>query len=219
VQGTIVLEGWLSKKGGGGADGSMRNWAKGGRRNWKRRWVVLTDKQFVSWYDKHDRATRELKGSLGLPGAQVIAGKGAGRFWVLTNTRSLELQAEDAAGAAEWIRVLQQTANQALLPSDQLNEEAEEEANAQSSEDEELSAPAEGVPPSPRSNMVRVIFTYEAREPDELTIREGELVEVLSFEDEWWLGRIHDRIGTFPSNYVEPAAEPTLKPQRYSSNI
>eukprot|EP00966_Prymnesium_polylepis_P160580 3712240-Prymnesium_polylepis.1 len=28
VQGTIVLEGWLSKKGGGGADGSMRNWAK-----------------------------------------------------------------------------------------------------------------------------------------------------------------------------------------------
>ena len=50
------------------------------RRNWKTRWVVVDDKQFVSWYkcdekDPQDRTRRELKGSLGLHGAQMIAGK------------------------------------------------------------------------------------------------------------------------------------------------
>ena len=39
--GAAVHAGWLLKKGGGGSDGNLRNWAKGGRRNWKRRWVVL----------------------------------------------------------------------------------------------------------------------------------------------------------------------------------
>jgi len=48
----------------------------------------------------------------------VIAGKVEGRFWVLTNTRSLELAADSKAAAEMWISVLQQTANKALVPSD-----------------------------------------------------------------------------------------------------
>ena len=120
------MEGWLQKKGGGGAEGNMRNWAKGGRRNWKKRWVVVTTKQFISWYDKPERAARELKGSLGLHGAQVIGGKRPGSIWVLTNTRSLELQAEDGEVATSWIRALQQTANQALMPQERLDEEVRE---------------------------------------------------------------------------------------------
>ena len=67
-----------------------------------------------------------------------------------------------------------------------------------------------------RSRLVRVLYTFEAREPDEMTIREGEMVEVLSAEDEWWMGRIGGRVGSFPSNYVE--AQPRLN-QRYSSAI
>ena len=43
------------------------------------------------------------------------------------------------------------------------------------------------------------------------------MVEVLSNEDEWWLGRIGDRIGTFPFNYVE--VEPPMLNQRFSSAI
>ena len=45
-KGTGVLAGWLRKKGGGGADGEKRNWAKGGRRSWKKRWVVVTNSMF-----------------------------------------------------------------------------------------------------------------------------------------------------------------------------
>jgi hypothetical protein len=41
-------EGWLHKK--GGLKDGERNWVKGGKRNWKARWVVLDDK-CIRWYD------------------------------------------------------------------------------------------------------------------------------------------------------------------------
>ena len=69
--GSGVLAGWLKKKGGGGAEGSERNWAKGGRRNWKKRWVVVTTTQFISWYT--NQKCEEMKGSMSLLGAQVVA--------------------------------------------------------------------------------------------------------------------------------------------------
>jgi hypothetical protein len=69
AKGGGILAGWLQKKGGGGADGSARNWAKGGRRNWKWRWVVVSNTQFISWFDSEK--CKELKGSLALHGAQV----------------------------------------------------------------------------------------------------------------------------------------------------
>ncbi|KAJ3612791.1 hypothetical protein NHX12_019049 [Muraenolepis orangiensis] len=51
-------------------------------------------------------------------------------------------------------------------------------------------------------------FDYEAGAEDELSLRRGDLVEVLSRDslvsgDEgWWTGMIADRVGIFPSNYV-----------------
>ena len=69
VSASALLAGWLQKKGGGGADGEKRNWAKGGRRNWKWRWVVVTSSQFITWYESEKR--NDLKGSLALHGAQV----------------------------------------------------------------------------------------------------------------------------------------------------
>ena len=50
---------------------------------------------------------------MALHGAQVTAmtqGK-AGGFWILSSSRSLEMQAESAEAAAEWIKLLQDTAN------------------------------------------------------------------------------------------------------------
>ena len=44
---------------------------QGGRRNWKRRWVVVRATQFIAWYGS-DAAT-ETKGSMALHGAQVKA--------------------------------------------------------------------------------------------------------------------------------------------------
>lgn len=52
------------------------------------------------------------------------------------------------------------------------------------------------------------VFDYEATADDELSLRRGDLVEVLSKDslvsgDEgWWTGMIADRVGIFPCNYV-----------------
>ncbi|XP_026195158.1 mitogen-activated protein kinase kinase kinase 9 [Anabas testudineus] len=52
------------------------------------------------------------------------------------------------------------------------------------------------------------VFDYEATAEDELSLRKGDRVEVLSKDslvsgDEgWWTGMIADRVGIFPSNYV-----------------
>ncbi|OCT67995.1 mitogen-activated protein kinase kinase kinase 10 isoform X1 [Xenopus laevis] len=52
------------------------------------------------------------------------------------------------------------------------------------------------------------VFDYEATAEEELTLRRGDLVEILSKDstvsgDEgWWTGKIKDKVGIFPSNYV-----------------
>lgn len=53
-----------------------------------------------------------------------------------------------------------------------------------------------------------VVFDYEATAEEELTLRRGDVVEVLSKDahvsgDEgWWTGKINGKVGIFPSNYV-----------------
>lgn len=52
------------------------------------------------------------------------------------------------------------------------------------------------------------LFDYEASGKDELTLRKGDLVEVLSLDSEisgdegWWAGKVNNKVGIFPSNYV-----------------
>ncbi|XP_060098976.1 mitogen-activated protein kinase kinase kinase 21 isoform X2 [Heteronotia binoei] len=53
-----------------------------------------------------------------------------------------------------------------------------------------------------------VLYDYEATGEDELSLRRGEVVEVLSKDaavsgdDGWWAGKIRHRLGIFPANYV-----------------
>lgn len=65
------------------------------------------------------------------------------------------------------------------------------------------------------------LYDYEARGEDELSLRRGQLVEVLSQDaavsgDEgWWAGQVQRRLGIFPANYVapcRPAASPAPPP-------
>uniref|UniRef100_A0A8D1LR13 Mitogen-activated protein kinase kinase kinase n=1 Tax=Sus scrofa TaxID=9823 RepID=A0A8D1LR13_PIG len=67
------------------------------------------------------------------------------------------------------------------------------------------------------------LYDYEARGEDELSLRRGQLVEVLSQDaavsgDEgWWTGQVQRRLGIFPANYVapcRPAALPASPPAR-----
>ncbi|KAM9787797.1 mitogen-activated protein kinase kinase kinase 9 [Syngnathus typhle] len=72
-------------------------------------------------------------------------------------------------------------------------------------EDGENAAEPPDVAPAGRWTAV---FDYEATADDELSLRRGDLVEVLSKDslvsgDEgWWTGVVADRVGIFPCNYV-----------------
>jgi mitogen-activated protein kinase kinase kinase 9 len=52
------------------------------------------------------------------------------------------------------------------------------------------------------------LYDYEAQGEDELSLRKGEIVEVLSMDakisgdDGWWTGKIGHKVGIFPSNFV-----------------
>ena len=65
-------------------------------------------------------------------------------------------------------------------------------------------------------SMCTALFDYEAQGEDELSLRVGQVVEILSKDakisgDEgWWTGKIRDKVGIFPSNFV-------AEEERYSS--
>lgn len=67
---------------------------------------------------------------------------------------------------------------------------------------------AHSAPLCPTRSLWTAAYDYEACGEDELSLRRGEVVEVLSKDaaisgDEgWWTGKINHRVGIFPSNYV-----------------
>uniref|UniRef100_A0A8C6X861 mitogen-activated protein kinase kinase kinase n=1 Tax=Naja naja TaxID=35670 RepID=A0A8C6X861_NAJNA len=71
-------------------------------------------------------------------------------------------------------------------------------------------SPRVGGPTAYANPVWTALFDYEATSTDELTLRKGDLVEVLSWDsaisgDEgWWAGKLNNRVGIFPSNYVSP---------------
>ncbi|XP_004700322.1 GRB2-related adapter protein 2 [Echinops telfairi] len=56
-----------------------------------------------------------------------------------------------------------------------------------------------------RVRWARALYDFKALEDDELGFRSGEVVEVLdSSNPSWWTGRLHNKLGLFPANYVGP---------------
>ncbi|CAH2307347.1 GRB2-related adapter [Pelobates cultripes] len=54
-----------------------------------------------------------------------------------------------------------------------------------------------------KSHFVRAEFDFNSRKVNELSFRQGDIIEVLESSDpNWWKGRISGRIGLFPKNYV-----------------
>ena len=219
VGATALFAGWLEKKGGGGADGTSRNWAKGGRRNWKKRWMVVSSNQFLSWYDHGPNPRpKDLKGSLALHGAQVSHSERAGGLWVLTNSRSLELQAESKEAADRWIGIIQEAANQVTssvrLRSEKTDGASRTAAAGGSNASNASGAVAEPPPPpppppkSPKAPVLRAraLYDYQALNDGEISLTAGEVFDVLSTDSEsagWWFGLMGEEYGYFPANYVE----------------
>ncbi|XP_055386023.1 intersectin-1 [Condylostylus longicornis] len=48
-------------------------------------------------------------------------------------------------------------------------------------------------------------YPYDSSEPDDLKFNAGEIIIVTKKDGDWWTGRIGERVGLFPSNYVEKA--------------
>ena len=54
------------------------------------------------------------------------------------------------------------------------------------------------------SVKARVLYGRLAKDDDELTIKEGEIIENVTENDGgWWEGEINGKRGLFPDNYVE----------------
>ena len=55
------------------------------------------------------------------------------------------------------------------------------------------------------------LFNYDAEEDHELTFKSGDIVEFLGkISEDWWVGRLGNKTGLFPSNYVKLFTEGLL---------
>lgn len=55
------------------------------------------------------------------------------------------------------------------------------------------------LPPKPLREIARVLFPYSALQPDELELREGDLVTIHSKDCEdkgWWKGEVNNKVKT-----------------------
>lgn len=47
-------------------------------------------------------------------------------------------------------------------------------------------------------------FDYEAQDQDELSLKVDDIVDIMGEEEQgWWKGQLGNKIGVFPSNFVE----------------
>ncbi|WP_411023445.1 SH3 domain-containing protein, partial [Salmonella sp. s51228] len=68
----------------------------------------------------------------------------------------------------------------------------------------------------------KVTYRYDAEQDDELPLEVGDIIEVLdrNHSEGWWQGRINDKTGVFPNNFVElipPEATKTPLPLKPAS--
>jgi SH3 domain-containing kinase-binding protein 1 len=63
-----------------------------------------------------------------------------------------------------------------------------------------------------------VLFPYEAANEDELTLKEGDLIALLSREvadKGWWRGELRGKVGVFPDNFVEVVQQEQVNEYTY----
>ena len=56
--------------------------------------------------------------------------------------------------------------------------------------------------PQPKKQC-QVLYDYEARYPNELTISKGDIIDIISQTGNWWEGELNGQRGQFPNNYVQ----------------
>ena len=65
--------------------------------------------------------------------------------------------------------------------------------------------------------MVEVKFDYDAEQPDELTLKVGDIIRNCKLvEDGWMEGELNGKRGIFPDNFVVPAKPEVAPPGVYA---
>ncbi|KAJ8523239.1 hypothetical protein ONZ45_g333 [Pleurotus djamor] len=112
------------------------------------------------------------------------------------------LEADDGSG---WVKVSISGSNSGLVPASYIEVVEEEDTPSSSSGHSIRSSGSQG-----SGKYVRAIYAYESQGPDEISLKEGETVELSGgprggqfYGDGWWEGLdSRGRKGIFPSNYV-----------------
>lgn len=112
------------------------------------------------------------------------------------------LEEDDGSG---WVKVADSEGEKGLVPATYL-EDVGGRPLEKSEPPQQISQQGSGI-------YVRALYDYQAQEPEELTIHEGDFVELSSgtnggqnYADGWWEGLSTDgKKGIFPSNYVDLA--------------
>lgn len=66
------------------------------------------------------------------------------------------------------------------------------------------------LPPKPAKTLCQVKYSYKAQNEDELTLKEGDFITLLSTDGQdpgWWRGELNGRVGVFPDNFVALISE------------
>ncbi len=58
-------------------------------------------------------------------------------------------------------------------------------------------------PNDTENDIYEAVYPYEAADASDLSFDIGELITVIKRDGDWWTGRIGDRTGVFPNNYVQ----------------
>ncbi|CCK71945.1 Ysc84p KNAG_0I01580 [Huiozyma naganishii CBS 8797] len=67
-------------------------------------------------------------------------------------------------------------------------------------------SPSLGHPSEPNIAKAVALFDFGGAEPGDLTFKKGDVITIIKrsqSQNDWWLGRINEREGLFPANYVE----------------
>ncbi|KAF8440834.1 hypothetical protein L210DRAFT_3447746 [Boletus edulis BED1] len=139
----------------------------------------------------------------GHPSARVSFDFSASSPFELSITEGTIVRVVEEDDGSGWVKVTDNHGGKGLVPASYL-EIAVVKSPKLSGGSERPQAPGQ---------IVRVIYDYEAQGPDELSIKEGEVLELSSGPyggqnraDGWWEGYSNDGMkGIFPSNYVELA--------------
>ncbi|XP_028968981.1 SH3 domain-containing kinase-binding protein 1-like [Galendromus occidentalis] len=77
------------------------------------------------------------------------------------------------------------------------------------------------LPPKPVRELAKALYPYDAQNGDELSIKQGDTIVILTkeVEDEgWWKGELNGKVGVFPDNFVQLIrSEPDLVMSGHSS--